>query len=75
MSERMKVLEQLASRAVRPKVTHACPNCQTMTYCAIDAGAPAQDCWCMFETSNRDGHDFYSGKCFCKACLLSEGVV
>jgi len=64
---RMKLMKELQSRTS----THACPECNSPAYCAMEDGKSSSLCWCMGVEKPyvpETNYDF----CMCRNCLTRE---
>lgn len=66
---RMKLMKELQSRTS----THACPECSSPAYCAMEDGKSSSLCWCMDVKKPYVPETSYEN-CLCKKCL-TNGVV
>lgn len=64
---RMKLMKELQSRTS----THACPECSSPAYCAMEDGKSSGLCWCMDVKKPYVPETSYES-CLCKKCLTME---
>ena len=66
MNDRMNVMNKL----LKKNMTHECPSCSEMTYCAMTDGKSVSTCWCFVVQKDFDPEtDFEYDECLCKQCL------
>lgn len=64
MDERMKIMEQLDTRA-------KCPECGKWNKCAMEEGKSSSTCWCMKEPVKAIVG--YKQTCLCRECYRKLG--
>lgn len=66
MDDRMKVMKEIQQRTS----THECPDCGSLTYCAMEDGKSSNLCWCMYVEADPEINPMVAdSKCLCKKCL------
>ena len=65
MDDREKILAKLLST----RYTHQCPECNSNTYCAMEAGKSSNLCWCMTAKAESAREPKGCDTCLCKECL------
>lgn len=60
---------EIMNKIPTPSFTHVCPDCNTRTYCAMEAGKSSSTCWCMTEPIRESDPNTNFDRCLCKNCL------